>query len=161
MTMIEPPPEPPLDHPASLFVVPRLWADMHTWHERVAELRAETPVITAEFEGYAPFTVLTRHEDIAAIERDHTSWLNTPFYATLATGVFPRWTGWVAYVAAAINLVAAPSIFGGTDYTGFYTASGYVTFIGQGAMVIWFLIASVSMLVVKREAKAMTPVYGG
>jgi hypothetical protein len=36
-----------------------------------------------------------------------------------------------------------------------------VTFIGQGAMVIWFLIASVSMLVVKREAKAMTPVYGG
>jgi hypothetical protein len=82
-------------------------------------------------------------------------------YATLATGVLPRWTGWAAYVAAAINLVAAPSIFGGTDYTGFYTASGYVTFIGQGAMIIWFLIASVSMLVVKREARAMTPVYGG
>ncbi|HEU0002109.1 MAG TPA: hypothetical protein VFQ36_14580 [Ktedonobacteraceae bacterium] len=82
-------------------------------------------------------------------------------YATLGTGVLPRWTGWAAYVAAAINLVAAPSIFGGTDYTGFYTASGYVTFIGQGAMIIWFLIASVSMLVVKREAKAMTPVYGG
>lgn len=82
-------------------------------------------------------------------------------YATLGTGVLPSWTGWAAYVAAAINLVAAPSIFGGTDYTGFYTASGYVTFIGQGAMIIWFLIASVSMLVVKREAKAMTPVYGG
>jgi hypothetical protein len=82
-------------------------------------------------------------------------------YATLATGVLPRWTGWAAYVAAVVNLVAAPSIFGGTDYTGFYTASGYVTFIGQGAMVIWFLIASVSMLVVKREAKAMTPTYAG
>jgi len=36
-----------------------------------------------------------------------------------------------------------------------------VTFIGQGVMVIWFLIASVSMLVVKLEAKAMTPAYGG
>jgi hypothetical protein len=82
-------------------------------------------------------------------------------YATLSTGVLPRWTGWAAYVAAVVNLVAAPSIFGGTDYTGFYTASGYVTFIGQGAMVIWFLIASVSMLVVKREAKAMTPTYAG
>jgi hypothetical protein len=82
-------------------------------------------------------------------------------YATLATGVLPRWTGWVAYAAAVVNLVAAPAIFGGTDYTGFYTASGYVTFIGQGVMVIWFLIASVSMLVVKREAKAMTPAYGG
>ena len=82
-------------------------------------------------------------------------------YATLSTGVLPRWTGWAAYAAAVVNLVAAPSIFGGTDYTGFFTASGYVTFIGQGAMIIWFLIASVSMLVVKREAKAMTPAYGG
>jgi hypothetical protein len=82
-------------------------------------------------------------------------------YAILGTSVLPRWTGWVAYGSAVVNLVAAPSIFGGTDYTGFYTASGYVTFIGQGAMVIWFLIASVSMLVVKQEAKAMTPAYGG
>ena len=82
-------------------------------------------------------------------------------YATLATGVLPRWTGWVAYAAALVNLVAAPSIYGGTDYTGFYTASGYVTFIAQGAMVIWFLIASVSMLVVKRKAVAPTPAYGG
>jgi len=82
-------------------------------------------------------------------------------YATLATAVLPRWIGWVAYAGAVVNLVAAPSIFGGTDYTGFYTASGYVTFIAQGAMVIWLLIASISMLVVKREAKAMTPAYGG
>ena len=82
-------------------------------------------------------------------------------YATLATGVLPKWTGWVAYAAALVNLVAAPSIYGGTDYTGFYTASGYVTFIAQGAMLIWFLIASVSMLVGKREAKAMTPAYVG
>jgi cytochrome P450 len=80
MTMLDLlPPEPPLDHPGALFVVARLWADMDDWHARVAKLRAETPVITAEFEGYAPFTVLTRHEDIAAIERDHNSWLNTPF----------------------------------------------------------------------------------
>lgn len=79
MTMIEVPPEPPVDHPAALFVVPRLWADMDEWHARVAKLRAETPVVEADFEGFAPFTVLTRHEDIAAIERDHQSWLNTPF----------------------------------------------------------------------------------
>ncbi len=70
-------------------------------------------------------------------------------YATLATGVLPKWTGWAACVAAIVNLAAAPSIFGGTDYTGFYTASGYVTFIGQGAVMIWFLIASVSMLVAR------------
>jgi hypothetical protein len=34
-------------------------------------------------------------------------------YATLATSVLPRWTGWVAYSSAVVNLVAAPSIFGG------------------------------------------------
>ena len=82
-------------------------------------------------------------------------------YATLATGVLPRWTGWVAYAAALVSLVAAPSIFGGTDYTGFYTAAGWVTFIGQGALVIWFLIASVSMLVVKRGAVMPTLVHQG
>jgi hypothetical protein len=68
-------------------------------------------------------------------------------YSTLATGVLHRWTGWFAISAAALSLAAAPSILGGTDITGFYTASGYAPFIGQAAMLIWFLVASVSMLV--------------
>lgn len=34
-------------------------------------------------------------------------------YATLATGVLPRWTGWVAYAVAILNLAAIPSIYGG------------------------------------------------
>lgn len=72
-------------------------------------------------------------------------------YATLATGVLPRWTGWFAYASAAVNLATAPSILGGTDYTAFWSAPGWVTFIAQAAMAIWFLIASVSMLIAKRE----------
>lgn len=72
-------------------------------------------------------------------------------YAILATRALPRWVGWAALVAALLNLVAAPAIFGGTDYTGFYTASGYVTSIGQAALVLWFLLASLSLLV-QREA---------
>jgi hypothetical protein len=71
-------------------------------------------------------------------------------YATLATGVLPGWTGWFAYAAAAVNLAAAPSILGGTDYTAFWSAPGWVTFMAQGAMVLWFLVASISM-VRKRE----------
>ena len=81
--------------------------------------------------------------------------------ATLATGVLPRWAGWAAYIAAVVNLMAVPSILGGTDSSGFYTANGYVTFIGQGVMIVWFLIASILMLVVKWEAKAITPAYQG
>ncbi len=68
-------------------------------------------------------------------------------YTTLATGVLPKWTGWFGLAAAALNLAAAPSILGGTAMTGFYTASGYAPFVGQAAMLIWFLVASVSMIV--------------
>lgn len=77
--------------------------------------------------------------------------LTSAGYATLVTGALPRWTGWVAYAAAAINLVVAPSILGGADPTAFWSASGYVTFIPQVAMLLWFLVASISML---RRGKA-------
>lgn len=73
--------------------------------------------------------------------------LGSAGYATLGTGVLHRWIGWLAYAAAVASLAAAPSILGGTNITGFYTASGYATFIGQLALVIWFLVASVSMIV--------------
>ena len=77
--------------------------------------------------------------------------------AVLASRVLPRWIGWAAFAAAAINLVAAPSIFGGTDYRGFYTASGYVTFLAQATMLLWFLIASVSLIVAKAGTFAASP----
>jgi hypothetical protein len=59
-------------------------------------------------------------------------------YAILPTRALPRWTGRAACAAALVNPATAPSIFGGIDYTGFSTASGYVTFIAQGAMLIRF-----------------------
>ena len=74
-------------------------------------------------------------------------------YATLATGVLHRWTGWVAYCAAVVNLAAAPSVLGGTVITGFYTASGYAPSIAQAAMLIWFLVASISMIVKREPAR--------
>ena len=73
-------------------------------------------------------------------------------YTTLAAGVLPKWTGWFAFAAAFTNLVAAPSIFWGSDFTRFYSANGYATMIGQGMLVLWFMIASVSMIIGKREA---------
>ena len=73
-------------------------------------------------------------------------------YAGMATGVLHGWTSWFAFVAAALNLAAAPSILGGMAITGFYTASGYAPFIGQAAMLIWFLVASISMIVKRQPA---------
>jgi len=66
--------------------------------------------------------------------------LSSAGYATLATGALPKWTGWVAYGAAVANFAAAPSILVGPDYRAFYTATGYVTMIGQG------LLATTSLL---------------
>ena len=82
--------------------------------------------------------------------------LSSAGYATFATGALPEWTGWVAYGAAVANLAAAPSILLGPDYRAFYTATGYVTMIGQGLLVIWFAAASVSMIVVKPATGAST-----
>ncbi len=68
-------------------------------------------------------------------------------YASMAAGVLHKWTAWFAFAAALLNLAAAPSILGGTSITGFYTASGYAPFVGQAAMLVWFLVASISMIV--------------
>lgn len=54
--------------------------------------------------------------------------------------------GWLALGGAVVNLIAAPSIYGGTDYTAFYSASGWITYIAQPTWVAWFAIASVAMV---------------
>lgn len=69
-------------------------------------------------------------------------------YATLATGVLPRWTGWLSYAVAILNLAAIPSIYGGTDPNGFYTAAGWgVAVIATFPWLIWALIVSILMIV--------------
>jgi hypothetical protein len=66
--------------------------------------------------------------------------------AIFVTGALPRWIGWIAFAGALINVIAAPSIYGGTDYTTFYSASGWITYIAQLTWVAWFAIASVGMI---------------
>ena len=72
---------------------------------------------------------------------------------SLASGVLPRWVGWVGFAAAVLNLVAVPSIYGGTKFGGFYTATGYAPLIlGTFTYVIWLLTAGISLLVMKPQA---------
>jgi hypothetical protein len=66
--------------------------------------------------------------------------------ATLVARVLPRWAEWLAFVAALINLAVSPSILFGTDYTAFWSANGWATFIAQGSMVAWFVVASILLL---------------
>lgn len=66
------------DEPGLLFLDGQQWADMDTWHQRVAQLRREQPVLEVDVEGVERFWVLTRHDDVFAIDRDGDHWLNTP-----------------------------------------------------------------------------------
>ena len=61
-----------------LFTHAAQWADMDAWHERVAQLRRDEPVLRVDLEGFAPFWVLTRHVDVFAVSRDDSHWKNTP-----------------------------------------------------------------------------------
>lgn len=78
----------------------------------------------------------------------------------VATGAQPRWIGWVAGIAAILNLVAAPAIYEGTDTTGFNTADGMVSLLGLLFLLIWPLSVSIVMIV-QREAVVPTPVLAG
>ena len=74
MTMLDPNFDPfaGLDvdaNPGAYFVMPTLWADMDAWHERVAQLRNETPIVPVDIPNFKKFWVLTRHKDIFEIER--------------------------------------------------------------------------------------------
>lgn len=69
-------------------------------------------------------------------------------YATFATSVLPKWTGWVAYVGTVLCVACVPAMyFGPVDYTGFYNAGGWgPAVIANFPPAIWFLVASISMI---------------
>ncbi len=67
----------PSTDPSMLFSHAAAWADMTTWHERVAELRRTDPVLHVDTPGFEPFWVLTRHHDVFEVSRDDAGWLNT------------------------------------------------------------------------------------
>jgi cytochrome P450 len=73
--------------PGAIFVDAKRWADMDRWHEEVTAIRRSTPLLRAELEGYDPFWVVTRHEDVFNIERNDQLWANT-YRSNLAPNSF-------------------------------------------------------------------------
>ena len=69
-------------------------------------------------------------------------------YATFATGVLPRWTGWVAYAGAALCALFVPTMYRGpVDISKFYNIGGLVpALIANFPCAIWFLVASLAMI---------------
>lgn len=62
-------------------------------------------------------------------------------YVILASGALPRWTGWVAYVVAILNVAAVPTLFGGTSDTSFIAAGGLgVTLFATFPWLAWVIV---------------------
>jgi hypothetical protein len=105
-----------------------------------------------------PSSVRALLEGTILIYNGSTAFVMTAFfltvagYATFATLMLPRWTGWVAYVAAGLCIACVPAMyFGPIDPLGFYNAGGWgPAIIANFPPAIWFIIASI-LLIRKRN----------
>lgn len=115
---------------------------------------ADPSVVRALTEGY----LLIYNGSIAFVMTG--LFLGAAGYATFATGVLPRWTGWLAYVGTALCAVSVPAMYGGpVDFTGFYNAGGWgPAIIANFPPLLWFLVVSI-VLIRKRQRVAAAPVH--
>jgi cytochrome P450 len=61
---------------AGVFTDPRAYADDSRFHAATALLRRESPVHRVEHPDFDPFWAVTKHDDVVAIARDSTAWIN-------------------------------------------------------------------------------------
>jgi hypothetical protein len=69
-------------------------------------------------------------------------------YATFATRILPRWTGWLAYAGTVLCAVSMPAIYGGAvNPAGFYNAGGWgPAIIANFPPLLWFLVVGILLL---------------
>ena len=66
-------------------------------------------------------------------------------WATLDSGVLPRWTGWIAWISAVLCALSIPAMFAGpADTSGFYNPGGWgPAIIANLPPLIWFFVVGV------------------
>lgn len=76
-------------------------------------------------------------------------------WATLDSGVLPRWTGWIAWISAVLCALSIPAMFAGpADASGFYNPGGWgPAIIANFPPLIWFLVVGVILI---RQSRAMS-----
>jgi len=68
-------------------------------------------------------------------------------YTTFASGAVPKWSGWVGYGVAILNLLAVPTVFGGTEATAFGSAGGFgVTLLATFPFLAWVVAVGIVTL---------------
>jgi hypothetical protein len=76
-------------------------------------------------------------------------------YATLATGLLPRWTGWLAITGAALCALSVPAMFAGAaDIHGFYNTGGWgLVVIANFPPGLSFIAARIALLTGRRSGR--------
>ncbi|MEF2978648.1 hypothetical protein [Subtercola sp. YIM 133946] len=65
-------------------------------------------------------------------------------YVSFASATLPRWTGWLAFVVAALNLLTVPAMFNGTSSTDPFSAGGPgVTALATFPFLVWVAIVGI------------------
>ena len=69
-------------------------------------------------------------------------------WATLDSGVLPRWTGWIAWISAVLCALSIPAMFAGpADASGFYNPGGWgPAIIANFPPLIWFLVVGIILI---------------
>ena len=62
---------------ARIFIARTAYADLDAWHPAAERLRRTDPLPKVDAEGYVPFRAVTRHADVAEVERNHALFWNT------------------------------------------------------------------------------------
>ncbi len=71
-------------------------------------------------------------------------------YTTFASRAVPKWTGWVGYSVAVVNLLSVPTVFGGTNATSFFSAGGAgVTMLATFPFLIW--VIAVGIVTIRKQ----------
>jgi len=74
-------------------------------------------------------------------------------YGTFESGALPRWTGWVGYIAAALNIVSVFTLFGGTDPNQFFSATGIgPLLLGLFPFLVYAVVTSIALMRSKATA---------
>ncbi len=67
-----------IEDAALVLADPTAYADESRLHAALAQLRANAPVAWVDAPGYRPFWAITKHADVAEIERAHSLFTNSP-----------------------------------------------------------------------------------
>lgn len=60
-----------------IFVDPKAYADLDSWHAAAQRLRRTDPLPRVSIDGFLPFRAVTRHAHVEEIERNHELFHNT------------------------------------------------------------------------------------